>query len=86
MTNTRNEVRFEITEQIAVLAEYPTGWRKELNMVAWNDNPPKYDIRDWSPEHEFMSKGITLKPEEMKNIVEAVKDRDFTPRESDFER
>ena len=86
MNNTRNEVRFEITEQIAVLAEYPTGWRKELNMVSWNDNQPKFDIRDWDPDHERMSKGITLLPEEMHRIVEAVMDRDFTPKTVEHER
>ena len=86
MNNTRNEVRFEITEQIAVLAEYPTGWRKELNMVSWNDNQPKYDIRDWESGHERMSKGITLLPDEMHRIVEAVMDRDFTPKTVEHER
>ena len=56
--------------------------KKELNLVAWNDREPKYDIRDWDPEHERMSKGITLLPEEMHRIVEAVVDRDFTPRDA----
>ena len=32
--NNTNEVRFEIVEHIAVLAEQPTGWRKELNFVS----------------------------------------------------
>lgn len=85
--NTRNnEIRFEIVEHIAVLAEHATGWKKELNMVAWNDNPPKYDIRDWDPEHEHMSRGITLHPDEMQRIVEAVKDRNLSPREPEQER
>lgn len=80
--NRDNEVRFEIVEHIAVLTEQPTGWKKELNLVAWNDREPKYDIRDWDPEHERMSKGITLLPEEMHKIVEAVVDRDCVPRET----
>ena len=84
--NNTNEVRFEIVEHIAVLAEQPTGWRKELNLVAWNDKEPKYDIRDWDPEHERMSRGVTLFPEEMKRIVEAVKDRNLSPRETEQER
>ena len=45
--NRNNEVRFEIVEHIAVLTEQPTGWKKELNLVAWNEREPKYDIRDW---------------------------------------
>lgn len=84
--NNTNEVRFEIVEHIAVLAEQSTGWRKELNIVAWNDKEPKYDIRDWDPEHERMSRGVTLFPEEMQRIVEVVKDRNLSPRETEQER
>ena len=32
------------------------------------DNPPKRDIREWSPDHVKMSKGITLTKEEAENI------------------
>ena len=32
--------------------------------MSWNDNDPKYDIRDWDPKHEKMSRGITLTEEE----------------------
>jgi len=84
--NRNNEIRFEIVEHIAVLAEHSTGWKKELNMVAWNDNPPKYDIRDWDPEHERMSRGVTLLPEEMQRVMDAVKDREIMHREIEQER
>ncbi len=66
-------LRFEIREQIGVIAEYPSGWCKEVNMVAWNDAAPKYDIRDWDPNHEHMSRGITLHAEEMKKLSEIIK-------------
>lgn len=59
-----SEIKFEITEHIGVIKENPTGWKKELNLVSWNGNPAKYDIRDWDPEHEKMSRGITLTKEE----------------------
>lgn len=84
--NRNNELRFEIVEQIAVLAEQPTGWTKELNLVSWNDNPPKYDIREWNPEHDRMSKGVTLLPEEMQRLRDAVMDREFMPKEFEQER
>lgn len=29
-----------------------------------NDRPVKLDIREWSPDHEKMGKGITLTEEE----------------------
>ena len=33
-------------------------------MKSRNDNDPKYDIRDWNPTHDKMSRGITLTEEE----------------------
>ena len=54
------EIKCEITKHIGVLSESAKGWTKELNFVSWNDREPKYDIREWSPEHEKMGKGITL--------------------------
>ncbi|WP_407389783.1 YdbC family protein [Carnobacterium jeotgali] len=59
------KISFEILEELAVLSENTKGWRKELNLVRWNENPPKFDIREWSPEHEKMGKGITFTNEEM---------------------
>ena len=43
------ELKYEIVEHIGVLSENARGWRKELNLVSWNDREPKYDIRDWAP-------------------------------------
>lgn len=59
------KISFEILEELAVLSENTKGWRKELNLVRWNENPPKFDIREWSPDHEKMGKGITFTNEEM---------------------
>lgn len=58
------KIEYEIIEEIGVLSENARGWRKELNKVSWNGRPPKYDIRDWSEDHEKMGKGITLTDEE----------------------
>ena len=58
------EIKFEITKHIGVLSEGSKGWRKELNLISWNDREPKYDIRDWSPGNEKMGKGVTLSTEE----------------------
>ncbi len=61
---------FVIKEQLGVLATFSTGWKKELNLVEWNGNNPKFDIRDWSSSHESMSKGITLHYAEAKKLSE----------------
>ena len=62
------DIKYEITKRIGVISESTKGWKKELNLVKWNDREPKYDIREWSPEHEKMSKGITLSDEEIKAL------------------
>ena len=59
------EFTYEVTERIAVLSTNARGWERQLNMVSWNGNPPKYDIRDWSPDGSRMAKGITLTKEEL---------------------
>lgn len=67
------ELKYEITKEICVLAETTRGWTKELNLVSWNDREPKFDIREWSPEHERMGKGITLSQEEMEMLLTSMK-------------
>ena len=70
------DIKFDIVEEIGVLSENAKGWKKELNLISWNDAAPKYDIRDWSPEHEKMGKGVTLTKEEviqLKDILNKLK-------------
>lgn len=62
------DIKYEIVENIGVISESPKGWTKELNLISWNNREPKYDLRDWSPNHEKMGKGITLTLEELKSI------------------
>ena len=64
------DIKYEITEEIGVLSTSAKGWNKELNKVSWNDGSPKFDIRDWSPEHEKMGKGITLTEEEARQLYD----------------
>jgi hypothetical protein len=59
------ELKFEITNRIGIVSEGAKGWNKELNLISWNDRDPKYDIREWSPEHDKMGKGVTLSKEEI---------------------
>lgn len=69
------DVTFEIIENIGVIADYSTGWKKELNLVSWNGGAAKYDIRDWAPDHEHMSRGVTLHEKEMRLIMDLFKRR-----------
>lgn len=61
-------IKFEIVEHIGVLSENAKGWKKELNLISWNEREPKYDIRDWDEEHEKMGKGVTLSKDEMEKL------------------
>ncbi len=71
------EIVYEIVEKIAVLSESSKGWTKELNLISWNERDPKYDIREWSPDHEKMGKGITLSEEEAAVLKKALESRDL---------
>ena len=67
-------VTYNIIKHIAVLSENTkTGWKKELNIVSWNGNEPKYDIREWSADHVKMGKGVTLTEDEYKVLTGEVK-------------
>ena len=61
-------LNYEIVETIGVISESSKGWKKELNLVSWNNREPKYDLRDWAPDHEKMGKGITLTKEEVESL------------------
>lgn len=62
------DIRYEIKEKVGLIAESAKGWKKELNLITWNGNEAKYYLREWSPGHEKMGKGITLTIDELKRL------------------
>lgn len=64
------DIKFEIKDELGVISESAKGWTKELNLVSWNGTAPKYDLRDWAPDHEKMGKGITLSNDEIQKLYE----------------
>ena len=62
---TVHDFKYEIVQKIGVLSTSARGWEKQLNLVSWNERPPKYDLREWSPDGETMGKGLTLSGEEL---------------------
>ncbi|MBN1467094.1 MAG: hypothetical protein JW924_00075 [Fusobacteriaceae bacterium] len=64
------ELKFFIKENLGVISEGSKGWKKEVNLVSWNDRKAKLDIRDWDESHEKMGKGITLSKEELIELKE----------------
>lgn len=66
------EIKYDIIETLAVLSEGSRGWKKELNLISWNEREPKYDIREWSEEHEKMRKGVTFTLSELQALKDAL--------------
>ena len=74
----KNDITFEIVEHIGVIDEISNRdekWTKEVNVVAWNGGKPKIDIRDWSSNHQRMSRGITLTEDQAIKMTKALADR-----------
>lgn len=74
-----SDLKYEIKKSIGVIGEGTKGWKKEVNLVSWNERKPKLDIRDWDENHVKMGRGITLsrsEVEELKKLLVA-----FDPEE-----
>lgn len=69
--------KFEIKEHIAVLSESKSGWQTELNYISWFGKEPKFDIRDWGPNHEKAGKGISLSEDEVRKLKAALANMDI---------
>ena len=68
------EFRYEIVEELGVISENRSGWTRELNLVSWNGGEPKYDLRDWAPEHEKMGKGISMTKDEVFELLQLLEE------------
>ena len=66
------EIQYEIVKEIAVLSTSDSGYTKEINMISWKGNEPKYDIRNFSPNREKCGKGITLTADEAAALLKAL--------------
>ena len=38
------EIKYELVKTIGALGEGSKGWKKEVNIIKWNDRPGKIDI------------------------------------------
>lgn len=72
-----SSIKYDIVKEIGIISITTSGWKKELNIISWNNREPKYDLRDWSSEHEKMGKGITLTAEELKSLKELLNNMDI---------
>jgi hypothetical protein len=70
-------IKFEIKKDLGSIGEGTKGWKKEVNVISWNDRNPKIDIRDWDENHEKMGKGVTLNKEEVTNLKKLLESIDL---------
>lgn len=65
---------YDIKKRLGVVSRARNGWTKEMNLVAWNDGEPRYELRSWSPDHSRMGKGISLSLVEMGSLKKILED------------
>ncbi|MDD4494742.1 MAG: PC4/YdbC family ssDNA-binding protein [Eubacteriales bacterium] len=63
-----SDLKYDIIRNIGLLGQGSKGWKKEVNIISWNDRKPKLDIRDWDENHDKMGRGITLHSQEVENL------------------
>lgn len=59
------DFKFDIKKNLGTISESSKGWKREVNVMTWNNKKAKVDIREWDEKHEQMGKGITLNKEEL---------------------
>ena len=69
------QITSTVVKSIGVIAENKSGWKREVNIIKWNEGKAKLDIRDWAPDHSMMGRGITLQEQEMRNVLSLLKRR-----------
>lgn len=70
MIKESKDINYEIVKHIGIVSVSKSKWTRELNLVSWNGKPAKYDLRDWSPEHVRMGKGISVTREEAEKVLD----------------
>ena len=70
-------ISVEILEELGDLSTASNGWRKQLTYTSWNGRSPKFDLRSWDPDHQSMTKGLTLTKDELVNLKAILNGLDF---------
>lgn len=62
---------YKIKESIATLSEN-SGYTIEVNIIEYNNNKEKLDIRKWNRNEDRMLKGISLNMDEAKELKDVL--------------
>ena len=71
------EIQFVRNKKYGTVGTGKNGWAKEVCNVSWNQKGPKLDLREWSPDYQKMSRGITLTKQEAKRLLSILANVDF---------
>lgn len=71
------DFKFDIKKSLGIISESSKGWKREVNVMTWNNKKAKVDIREWDDKHEQMGKGITLNKEELKQLKDILNQVDI---------
>ena len=71
------DFKFDIKKSLGTISESSKGWKREVNVMTWNNKKAKVDIREWDEKHEKMGKGITLNKEELKQLKDILNQIDI---------
>ena len=74
MAGFKKEFEFKIVERISTISNKNDSWPLELNLVSFNGEPPKYDIRRWDKSHTRMGRGASLTLDELRKLSMAIED------------
>ena len=67
------EIKMDIIEDYGVISE-KNGYELRLRKISWNNRDAKFDIRPWKDDK--CGKGITLSDEELKGLLDKLKELD----------
>lgn len=73
------EFEYEIKEKIATISVKGKNndFAMELNVISFNGNRPKYDLRNWKRSENLMLKGITMTAEELQTLKDTLNEIDI---------
>ena len=72
MREKKYRVDWEVIEEIVVLHMSQGGWAKEFNLISWNGDDPKFDVRWWNPDKTRIGKGFTFTKGELEILYQTL--------------
>jgi len=72
MQDKKYRVNWEVIEEFMILHRSQGGWTKEFNLISWNGEKPKYDVRWWNRDKTRIGKGFTFTRAELEILNDSL--------------